>query len=117
MKVFVSGATGFIGIQLVKRLISEGITVHALYRSESKAELIRHARVKLFRGDILDEASLLKAMEGCKEAYHTAAFAGVWAKDPSLVVRLNVDGAMNVIESAGKQGIRRVVVRCTMGLD
>ena len=41
MKVFVSGATGFIGIQLVKRLVKEGCTVHALYRSDAKAELIR----------------------------------------------------------------------------
>jgi len=116
MKVFVSGATGFIGIQLVKRLVSEGATVHALYRSESKAELIRQANVVLFKGDILDKASLERALKGCEEAYHTAAFAGVWAKDPALVVRLNVDGAMNVIEAAGSQGIKRVVVTSTAGI-
>ncbi len=116
MKVFVSGATGFIGIQLVKRLVSEGATVHALYRSESKADLIRQANVVLFKGDILDKASLVRALKGCEEAYHTAAFAGVWAKDPALVVRLNVDGAMNVIEAAGSQGIKRVVVTSTAGI-
>ena len=116
MKIFVSGATGFIGIQLVKRLASEGHSIHALYRSESKADLIRLPEVRLFKGDLLDKASLNQAMEGCEGAYHTAAFAGVWAKDPSLVYRLNVDGALNVIEAAGRQGVRRIVLTSTAGI-
>lgn len=116
MKIFVSGATGFIGIQLVKRLISEGHTIHALYRSESKADLIRLPGVELFRGDILDKISIEKAMETCELAYHAAAFAGVWAKDRNHVFRLNVDGAINVIEAAGKQGTRRVVLTSTAGI-
>ena len=116
MKVFVSGATGYIGMQLVKRLVKEGHIVHALYRSQSKADLIRHPDVKLIKGDILDKESLIHAMAGCEEAYHTAAFAGVWAKDPTLVFRLNVDGALNVIEAAGRQGVRRVVLTSTAGI-
>ena len=116
MKVFVSGATGFIGIQLVKRLIEDGHAVHALYRSESKADLIRLPGVSLFKGDILDRGSLDRALAGCEQAYHTAAFAGVWAKDCDLVFRLNVDGALNVVESAGRQGIRRVVLTSTAGI-
>ncbi len=116
MKVFVSGATGFIGIQLVKRLVEEGNNVHALFRSEFKADLIRHPDVTLFKGDILDKPSLDRAMEGCDVAYHTAAFAGVWAKDPEMVHRLNVDGALKVIEAAGHQGVRRVVVTSTAGI-
>jgi len=116
VKVFVTGATGFIGIQLVKRLAGMGITIHALYRSEQKADLIRMDGVKLFKGDILDETSLLNAMEGCKVAYHTAAFAGVWSKDPGKVYRLNVDGALNVVRAADKSGIRRLVVTSTAGI-
>jgi len=116
MKVFVSGATGFIGIQLVRRLLEEGHSVHALYRSESKADLIRLPGVKLFKGDILDASSLEHALEGCGEAYHTAAFAGVWAKDPDMVYRLNVDGALQVIEIAGRKGVRRVVITSTAGI-
>lgn len=116
MKVFVSGATGFIGIQLVKRLLQDGATVHALYRSESKADLIRLPNVILFKGDILDKLSIERAMEGCEVAYHTAAFAGVWAKDPEQVFRLNVDGALNVIETAGRQVCRRVLITSTAGI-
>jgi farnesol dehydrogenase len=116
MKIFVSGATGFIGIQLVKRLVKDGHEVHALYRSESKADLIRHPGVVLFKGDILDSESLDTAMEGCQEAYHTAAFAGVWAKDSQLVYRLNVDGALNVMAAAGRKKIRRLVLTSTAGI-
>lgn len=116
MKVFVSGATGFIGIQLVKRLVNQGDTVHALYRSEAKADLIRIPGVILFKGDILDTDSLAYAMNACDAAYHTAAFAGVWSKDPSRIFRLNVDGALNVIEAARKLGTARVVVTSTAGI-
>jgi len=116
MKIFVSGATGFIGIQLVKRLADDGHTVHALYRSQSKADLIEHKNILRFKGDLLDKVSLDRAMADCDEAYHVAAFAGVWAKDPSLIFRLNVDGALNVIEAAGKHGIRRVVLTSTAGI-
>jgi farnesol dehydrogenase len=116
MRVFVSGATGFIGIQLVKRLVEQGHEVHALYRSESKADPIRLSGVNLFKGDILDPGSLELSLAGCKEAYHTAAFAGVRAQDRDLIYRLNVDGALNVVESAGKQGIRRVVLTSTAGI-
>lgn len=116
MKIFVSGATGFIGIQLVKRLIKDGHEVHALYRSETKADLIRLPGVVLCKGDILDSESLDRAMEGCQEAYHTAAFAGVWAKDRQQVYRLNVDGALNVLAAAGRKQIRRVVLTSTAGI-
>lgn len=118
LTVFVSGATGFIGSRLVERLANEGATVHALYRSEAKADLIRHRRkeVHLFKGDILDEDSVLAAMKGCDQAYHVAAFAGVWSKDPSLIHRLNVDGPLNVIKAARICGTSRVVVTSTAGI-
>jgi nucleoside-diphosphate-sugar epimerase len=114
--VFVSGATGFIGSRLVERLANEGATVHALYRSEAKADPIRRKEVHLFKGDILDEESVMAAMKGCDQAYHVAAFAGVWAKDPSLIQRLNVDGPLNVIKAARECGTLRVVVTSTAGI-
>jgi len=117
-KVFVSGATGFIGSRLVERLADEGHIVHALYRSEAKANPIRHRskEVLLFKGDILDEASVMAAMKGCEQAYHVAAFAGVWSKDPSLIQRLNVEGPLNVIRVARLCGTLRVVVTSTAGI-
>ena len=116
MTVFVSGATGFIGIQLVKRLVGMGNHVHALYRSENKADLIRMEGVRLFKGDILDKDSLAAAMEGCSQAYHAAAFAGVWARNPELVYQFNVEGTLNVLEVAYSCSIGRVVITSTAGI-
>lgn len=116
MKVFVTGATGYIGIQLVKRLAGMGLEVHALYRSESKADLIRMKGVQPFKGDILDMDSLVTAMKGCSQAYHVAAFAGVWSKDPQLIYRLNVEGTLFVIKAAKKCGIKRLVITSTAGI-
>jgi farnesol dehydrogenase len=116
MKVFVSGATGYIGIQLVKRLARSGIEVHALYRSDSKAGLINFEGVKLFKGDILDKKSLIQAMNGCSQAYHVAAYAAVWAKDPSLFQRYNVEGTLLLIEAARTAGVSRIVVTSTAGI-
>jgi len=116
MKVFVSGATGYIGIQLVKRLAHSGFQVHALYRSEPKAELIRFEGVTLFKGDILDKQSLAMAMKGCSQAYHVAAYAAVWAKDPKLFFRYNVEGTLQVIDAARTAGTKRMVVTSTAGI-
>lgn len=115
-RIFVSGATGFIGSTLVKRLADNGSRVHAFYRSESKAENIRQKGVQLFKGDILDEDSVKSAMKDCTRAYHVAAFAGVWAKDPSQIYRQNVDGAMNVVRAAKACGTKRVVITSTAGI-
>ncbi len=114
--VCVTGATGFIGIQLVKRLVESGIMVHALYRSESKSGLIRIEGVKLFKGDISSKDSLKRAMAGCQQVYHIAAFAGVWAKDPEIVQQLNVEGTLNVIQAASETGVSRIVVTSTAGI-
>lgn len=115
-KVFVSGATGFIGIQLVKRLIDSGNKVHALYRSDAKADLIRIEGVTLFKGDVMDKQCLSLAMKGCSQAYHVAAYAAVWSKDPALFFRFNVDGTLNVLEAARLTGIDRIVVTSTAGI-
>jgi len=117
MKIFVSGATGFIGACLVKRLADEGAVVHALYRTESKAAPIRDLPgVVLFKGDLMDRSSLRAAMEGCETAYHTAAFAKAWTRDPEMIFRHNVDGALHVVESARECGVKRVVVTSTAGI-
>jgi nucleoside-diphosphate-sugar epimerase len=116
MRVYVSGATGVIGSRLVEKLAGDGVTVHALYRSESKSGLIKKPGVVLFKGDILDKQSVLAAMKGCDQAYHVAAFAGVWARDPSLIYRLNVEGSMNVVSAAEEHGVGRIVITSTAGV-
>ena len=115
-KIFISGATGFIGSRLSLRLAESGHIVHALYRSEKKTEVIRHPNIHLFRGDIMDLESVKPAVSGCSEVYHVAAFAKVWTRDPSEIYHLNIDGAMNVIRAAIDSGVRKIVLTSTAGV-
>ncbi|MFB6318343.1 SDR family oxidoreductase [Saccharicrinis sp. FJH54] len=115
MKVFVTGATGFIGKQLVTRLVEEGHSVHALYRTPEKKTEIDMPGVLLFQGDILDQESLEKAMAGCDVVFHLAAFAKLWDKDTESWYRINVTGTENVLDAAHKAGIRRFILTSTAG--
>jgi farnesol dehydrogenase len=116
MKVLITGATGFIGANLANRLIREGFTVHALYRSTEKTKILEKSNRVLFKGDILDVASLEAAMTGCARVYHMAAFTDVWTGTPGLVYRLNVTGTKNVLEVAKKLAIKEIVFTSTAGV-
>lgn len=116
MDVFVSGATGFIGSHLVKTLANRGHNIHALYRSESKTGNLIHPNIRLFKGDILNIKSLEKAMEGCVQAYHVAAFTNIWNKDPSVIYKLNIEGTMNVLHAAIQNNVKRIVCTSTAGV-
>ena len=114
MRIFVTGATGFIGTRLVNELIKRGHTVHALSRSSSNREGLDHEQVRVFTGDILDQSSLQAAMEGCEQVYHLAAYAKNWAPDKQVYYDYNVRGMKNVFEVAMKVGVQRVVWTATI---
>ncbi len=116
MKIFITGATGYIGNNLALRLAKEGNTVHALIRSVNKAPLLNHPNIKLFEGDITEPASLEKAIEGCDQVYHLAAFARVWAKDVSTFYKMNVEATRFVLDAARKCGVQKMVFTSTGGV-
>lgn len=113
-KIFVTGATGFIGTRLVNSLVEQGHHVHALTRAKSNREGLFHERIKLMIGDIMDRASLRQAMDGCQRVYHLAAYAKNWAKDKSIFFQQNVDGMVNVFEAAKEIGVERIVYTSTI---
>ena len=117
MKYFMTGATGFIGFHLAKRLTEAGHTVHALYRDESKTgDLKRLEHLHLFQGDLFDQQRLADAMKGCDGIFHLAAHAKPWDKDPGNFHRINVEGTANVFETALRSGIKRIVFTSTAGV-
>jgi farnesol dehydrogenase len=116
MNIFVSGATGFIGSRLIMALAANGSTVHAIYRSKKKIENINHENIKWFEGDILNIESLEKAMEGCEQVYHLAAFAAVWENNPGDFTRYNVQGTINILDVSKKSGVKSIVVTSTAGV-
>ena len=116
MKIFITGATGFIGSELVKELLKRGHTVNALYRNPERKNLPENNKLRYFKGDILDKSSLLEPMEGCEIVFHLAAYAKVWAKDPEKFFMVNVEGTKNVLSCAKKLSIKKVIVTSTAGV-
>lgn len=116
MAIFITGATGYIGNSLAKRLANDGNIVHALCRDAGKQYLLQHPNIKIFYGDILDTPLVEAAMAGCNQVYHLAAFARVWAKDASTFYRMNVDGTRIILDAARKLGVEKIVYTSTAGV-
>jgi nucleoside-diphosphate-sugar epimerase len=114
--VLVTGATGFVGKQLTLKLAGSGQMVHAMYRSEAKIGGLEHKNIRLFKGTLTDLASIDNAMKGCDQVYHLAAFAAVWTRRPEEIYEQNVRGTVNILESALKYGVKRVVHTSTAGV-
>ncbi len=114
--VLVTGATGYVGKKLALQLAGFGYRVHALYRSEAKIGGLDHENIRLFKGTLTDPVSIDNAMEGCDQVYHLAAFAAVWHRDPDMIYEQNVRGTVNILESALKCGVERVIHTSTAGV-
>jgi farnesol dehydrogenase len=115
MKYLLTGGTGFIGGHLAGALAERGETVHLLVRSLTGASHLDRPGIRLFEGDITDKESVERAMKGCTHVFHLAAFAKPFAKDPSRFHTVNVEGTINLLEAAKREGVRRVVFTSTAG--
>lgn len=108
--VLITGSTGFIGSQLAAELVRRGTAVRALVRPRGDRSGLEDPRIQLVPGDVLEPESLRKAVEGCREIYHLAAYARAWARDPATFHRVNVGGTRHLLEAARRAGVRRAVV-------
>lgn len=116
MKILVTGSTGFIGSRLSLMLAEKGYTVHALCRNKNSSLIPLHNNIHLFEGDILNKESLLNAMKDCRQVYHTAALAKMWSKNKNDFYNVNVNGTKNVLHTAMKCGIEKLVHTSTCGV-
>lgn len=107
--VLVTGGSGTVGRAVVARLIEEGRTVRALARSRSSADALRAIGAEPVGGDVLDRASLAAAMTGCSTVFHLAGVNAMCLRDPSSMLRTNVEGSVNVVRAAAEMGVDRVV--------
>ncbi len=115
MKYLVTGSTGFIGMALVRRLAAGGHDIHALVRSEKKAESIRHPNIRFFMGDVMDPAAIGEAIRGCGRVFHLAGLAKPVTGSPDAFIRVNAEGTHHLLEAAVKEGVERVVYTSTAG--
>lgn len=98
MKYFVTGATGFVGGVLVKKLREQGHEVHASVRDLNKARDLQTIGVKLFQGDVTDKESMREAMQAVDGVFHVAGWYKIGTKDKSDGERVNIQGTRNVLE-------------------
>lgn len=107
MKALVTGATGFIGGAVARALLDEGTEVRALVRQGSVLN-VGDGEVEPVTGDILDSASIERAVKGCDAVFHVAALYSLWVK-PKIIRQVNVEGTRNVLKAAMDEGVKRVV--------
>lgn len=115
MNCLVTGATGFIGANLVHELVARGHRVRALVRPGSDQRGLGGADCERFYGDVLDRDRLGVALRGCDWCFHAAASYHLWLPDYALMYRTNVEGTQNVLAAAAGAGCLRIVYTSTVG--
>ena len=109
-RVFVTGASGFIGGALAERLVERGDDVVALARSPEAAAKVAAHGVEVAHGHVLDVDALAAGMAGCTTVFHVAGVNSHCPKDPAGLMRTNVEGAAAAVRAAGRAGVERVVL-------
>src|SRR5271169_6141503 len=108
---FVTGGTGFVGLNLVKELMIRGWDVTALHRPSSELKYLKRFRPKLAMGALTEPASLSLAIpQGTDTLFHVAGNTSMWRKADAEQSRDNVEGTHNIVEAALSRGVRRLVV-------
>src|ERR1700756_1537793 len=115
MVCFVTGASGFIGSNLVQELAVRGHRVKALLRPSSDLRGLAGAEFERVAGDVTDRAACERAIRGCDWCFHVAASYHLWLKDYAPMYAANVEGTRTVIEAAAQAGCSRIVYTSTVG--
>jgi dihydroflavonol-4-reductase len=109
MRTFATGATGFIGGAVLRRLLEAGHEVKALVRPGADTQQIKGLPLEPVEGDLLNPESLRKGMAGCDWAFHVAALYSYWGHRASEFYPVNVEGTRRVMQEALEAGVRRIV--------
>lgn len=110
--VLITGATGFVGWHIARKLLERGAKVRALVRGASR---VRELDVEMTPGDLRDRSSLERAVAGCGVVFHVAADYRLWARHPEDLYASNVEGTRNLLSAARAARVQRVVYTSTVG--
>jgi dihydroflavonol-4-reductase len=109
MRTLVTGATGYLGVDLVQALRAQGREVRALARSDAGAARLAQTGAEVVRADVTEPDSLTAALDGVTRVFHLAGVVGHRARDDERLRAVNVDGARNVLAACRTAGVERVV--------
>jgi dihydroflavonol-4-reductase len=117
---FVTGAAGFIGSQVVRRLIEQGVQVRALVRTlpahQPAAATLAQDAVELIVGDLRAPERWRGRLQGCDTVFHIAALYSAQPADAPLLYQVNVHGVQAMLSAAAAAGVRCVVHTSTIGV-
>jgi len=109
MTALVTGATGFVGSAVVRRLLAAGRDVRVLARPGGDRRNLEGLAVDIVPGDLTDRPSLARALSGCTVLFHVAADYRLWVPKPDAMYRANVGGTRDIMMEALSAGVERVV--------
>jgi len=107
--VLVTGASGFVGSAVARKLATRGFKVRVLMRTTSPRTNLADFPHEIAEGDMRDAASMTKAAQGARYLFHVAADYRLWARDAEDIVRNNLEGTRATMQAALAAGVERVV--------
>jgi dihydroflavonol-4-reductase len=113
--VAITGAAGFIGSAITRRLLDRGAVVTALIEPGGDTRNLDGLEVERRTVDVRDRHAVVDALDGQRFVFHTAALYSFWSRDPSVFSQVNVEGTRNVLEAADQSGCERVIYTSTVG--
>ncbi len=114
MKCLVTGATGFLGTNLVHELVKAGWEVRAFGLPDSNVTFIENLPIEIIYGDITNYNDVKNAVENCDYVFHVAGDTSWWKKRFKLQRTINVNGSVNVAEACLKSGVKRLIHTSTV---
>ncbi len=109
MRIFVTGATGFVGHHVARALAGEGASLRLLVRKTSNLANLEGIAGETHVGDLAQPDSLRPALEGCDAVVHVAADYRLWIPNPAAMYKANVDGTRELLRMAREAGVPRFV--------
>jgi nucleoside-diphosphate-sugar epimerase len=116
MKVFLTGATGYIGHQLALKLANKNYKVNALVRDLDSSKIPKHKNITLFKGNICDYKTIHNAIVNCDYVFHAAAYTNLKCNKIDNFYNTNVQGTANVLKAALNAKVKKVVYTSTLSV-
>jgi dihydroflavonol-4-reductase len=109
VRVFITGATGFVGGHVAQQYAAGGASLRLLTRQTSRLDSLAGLDAEMVKGDLREPEKLRSALSGCDALVHVAADYRLWVRDPKQMYAANVDGTRELLKLAREVGIPRVV--------
>ena len=109
MRVFITGATGFVGGHVARQYAADGASLRLLTRKTSRLDSLTSIDAEMVTGDLREPEKLRSALTGCDALVHVAADYRLWVRDPKEMYAANVDGTRELLKLAHEVGVQRVV--------